>query len=70
MKRILKHTTIASILVLTMSNAMAVSSTIVSGQWTIQFYLEPNLSVGARQGICFKADGTWYSTTFDGWEGD
>lgn len=40
------------------------------GEWKVTFYLEPGLSTGATQGICFKADGTWYSTTFAGWDGD
>lgn len=70
MKKLFKQVSIMSILALAMSNAMAVPSTAVPGQWTIQFYLEPNLAVGASQGICFEADGTWHSTTFGGWEGD
>ncbi|SFE58183.1 hypothetical protein [Nitrosomonas sp. Nm166] len=70
MKKLLKKVVIASILSLAISNAMATSNTTVPGQWTVQFYLEPGLTTGASQGICFKADGTWFSTTFGGWEGD
>jgi hypothetical protein len=40
------------------------------GQWNVTFYFEPNLSAGKTQGICFKEDGTWYSTTFVSWVGD
>jgi hypothetical protein len=49
------------------ANAMAASPV---GQWNITFYLEPGLVQGATQGVCYKADGTWYSTTFSNWNGD
>lgn len=39
------------------------------GQWTVRFWLEPLDRAGARQGLCFKADGTFYSTTFESWHG-
>ena len=39
------------------------------GQWRVTFFLEPNLTTGATQNICFKADQTWYSSTFPGWKG-
>lgn len=39
------------------------------GQWNVTFYLEPNLTKGVTQGVCYKADGTWFSTTFAGWHG-
>ncbi|HET6376365.1 MAG TPA: hypothetical protein VFF88_09975 [Methylocella sp.] len=40
------------------------------GLWKVTFYLEPGLSLGASQNICFLANGTWYSTTFSNWKGD
>lgn len=40
------------------------------GQWNVTFYLEPGLTTGATQGICFLSNGTWYSSTFSGWNGD
>lgn len=52
------------------SNAFAVPSSAVVGQWNVIFYLEPGLSTGATQGICFSSDGTWVSTTVAGWNGD
>jgi hypothetical protein len=51
----------------TAANAMAASPV---GQWNITFYGEPGLVTGATQGICYKADGTWFSTTFPNWNGD
>ena len=33
------------------------------GQWTITFHSEPDLTVTATQGVCFKSNRTWYSTT-------
>lgn len=40
------------------------------GLWKVTFYLEPGLTLGASQNICFLAGGTWYSTTFSNWKGD
>lgn len=51
----------------TAASAMAASPV---GQWNITFFLEPGLVPGATQGICYKADGTWFSTTFPNWNGD
>jgi hypothetical protein len=51
----------------TAANAMAASPV---GQWNITFYLEPGLGTGATQGICYLANGTWFSTTFSNWKGD
>src|SRR5689334_22921583 len=39
------------------------------GQWNVTFYQEPNLTKGATQGVCYQADGTWFSTTFATWHG-
>jgi hypothetical protein len=55
-------------LVVGMNTAMAASPSPV-GQWTVTFYIEPGLATGATQGICFGADGTWYSSTFANWRG-
>jgi hypothetical protein len=49
------------------ANAMAASPV---GQWYVTFYLEPGLSTGATEGICYLASGTWSSTTFPNWKGD
>ena len=38
------------------------------GQWTVTFYSEPGLAQTKTQGVCFKADQTWYSTTVP-WQG-
>jgi hypothetical protein len=70
MKKIFKNIAIASILAMGMSNAMAVPATAVTGLWSITFYLEPNLTTGGTQKICFTANGTWASTTFANWNGD
>jgi hypothetical protein len=51
----------------TAASAMAASPV---GQWNITFFLEPGLVPGSTQGICYKADGTWFSTTFSNWNGD
>jgi hypothetical protein len=51
----------------TAANAMAASPV---GQWNITFFLEPGLVQGATQDVCYKADGTWFSTTFSNWNGD
>lgn len=40
------------------------------GQWRVTFYSEPDLAPGSAQTLCFKADGTWYATTVDGWDGE
>jgi hypothetical protein len=45
----------------TAANAMAASPV---GQWNITFYLEPGLGTGATQGICYLANGTWFSIHF------
>ena len=50
-----------------MNAAMAASPV---GQWNVTFYREPSLAKGATQGICYKSDGTWYSSTFSNWHGD
>jgi hypothetical protein len=50
-----------------MNAAMAASPV---GQWNVTFYEEPSLAKGATQGICYKSDGTWYSSTFSNWHGD
>jgi hypothetical protein len=55
---------------LAQSAAPQVSAASVIGQYNVTFYLEPNLAKGATQGICFKSDGTWFSTTFSNWQGD
>jgi hypothetical protein len=39
------------------------------GQWNFTSYNDPNLKAGPLQGLCFVADGTFYSTTFSGWNG-
>ncbi|MGH6847714.1 MAG: hypothetical protein ACREC0_09805 [Methylocella sp.] len=49
------------------ANAMAASPV---GQWTVTFYSEPALAQTATQGICYLANGTWFSTTFSNWNGD
>ena len=53
-------------LFLGVSTAMAATPV---GQWNVTFYLEPGLTTGATQGICFKSNKTWNSTTFGGWGG-
>jgi hypothetical protein len=40
------------------------------GQWRVTFYSEPDLAPGSAQILCFKADGTWYATTVNGWDGE
>ena len=63
----------AKIIILSILTLFVVAGTAMAaspeGQWTVSYYLEPGLSTGASQGICFKADGTWYSSTFSGWSG-
>jgi hypothetical protein len=39
------------------------------GFWTDRVFLEPALSLGATQKVCFKADHTWYSTTASSFRG-
>ncbi len=51
----------------TAANAMAASPV---GQWTVTFYSDPNLAPTGTQGICYLANGTWFSTTFSNWKGD
>lgn len=58
---------VPSLLLMGMGNAFAASPV---GQWNVTFYLEPGLTAGATQGICFRANGTWFSTTFSNWNGD
>lgn len=68
--RTLKKTVLllVSLLLLTgVSTAFAASPV---GQWSVVFYLEPGLTTGAVQGICFRSNGTWFSTTFSNWNGD
>ncbi len=60
----------ASLLAMTMSSAMAVSTSAVTGQWSLTLYTGLNLTPSVKQGICFKSGGTWYSTSFPGWNGD
>src|SRR3954447_14283704 len=31
--------------------------------------MTPGLTTGAAQRICFQPDGSWFSTTFSGWQG-
>jgi hypothetical protein len=50
-----------------MNAAMAASPV---GQWNVTFHVEPSLTKGATQGVCYKSDGTWYSSTFSNWHGD
>src|SRR4051812_47214961 len=38
------------------------------GQWTVTFFSELGLVATATQGVCFKADQSWYSTTVP-WQG-
>jgi hypothetical protein len=57
--------TLATLLVGT-NAAMAASPV---GLWDVQFFNEPAIAFGTDQGICFEADGTWFSTTFSGWQG-
>ncbi len=49
-----------------MNAAMAASPV---GQWNVTFFFEPGLIQGATQGICFQPDGSWFATTFAGWQG-
>jgi hypothetical protein len=37
----------------------------------VSFYVDSDAEMTgpADQNICFRPDGTWYSTTFDGWSG-
>ncbi len=41
------------------------------GHWEATFYNDdtPNLTNLATHGICFRANGTWYSTTYANWSG-
>ncbi len=39
------------------------------GQWDVTFYIEPNLTTGLTQGICFNSNGTFDSTTYSSWSG-
>jgi hypothetical protein len=70
MKRLKKAlmTLVPSLLLMGFGSAAFAASPV--GQWTVAFYLEPGLTTGASQGICFVAGGTWFSTTFSGWNGD
>lgn len=70
MNKLFKQAAVASLLAMTMSSAMAVSTSAVTGQWSLTLYSGTNLTPQAKQGICFKSDGTWYSTSFGGWNGD
>ena len=67
MKKIFKQAGMASLLAIAMSNAMAVPSSVVPGQWTVTYYDEPGLTNPGSQkfGICFKQNGTFYSTKAD-----
>ena len=58
--------TVAIFLILAAGTALAASP---AGQWNYKGYIWPDLKPGPEQGICFVADGTWYSTTFKGWGG-
>ena len=57
--------TLATLLAAT-NAAMAASPV---GLWDVQFFNEPEIAFGTDQGICFEADGTWFSPTFSGWQG-
>lgn len=61
------QTTLFFLLIIGTGTASAASPV---GQWNVTFYLEPGLTTGATQGICYLANGTWYSTTFPDWDGD
>lgn len=64
MKRVI--VAVAIFLILAAGTALAATPV---GQWNDKAYIWPDLKSGAMQGICFLADGTWYSTTFSGWNG-
>jgi len=64
MKRVI--VAVAIFLILAAGTALAASPV---GQWDYRSFVGPNLTQEAKQGICFLADGTWFSTTFHGWNG-
>ena len=64
MKRVL----VAVAIFLILASGTALAATPV-GQWNYKAFNEPDLEKGPLHGICFVADGTWYSTTFTGWSG-
>src|SRR5690348_7231568 len=49
------------------TNAATAASPV--GQWNVTFYVEPNLAKAATQGVCYRSDGSWFSTTLGGWHG-
>ena len=63
MKRVI--VAVAVFLVLAAGTALAATPV---GQWNFRGFDGPDHVQGPRQGICFAADGTWYSTTFVGWQ--
>lgn len=65
MKRVI--VAVAIFLILAAGTALAATPV---GQWNYRGYNWPDLKHGPVQGICFVADGTWYSTTFSGWNGE
>ena len=54
MNKLFRQATLASLLAMTMSSAMAVSTSAVTGQWSLTLYTGPNLKPSVKQGICFQ----------------
>jgi hypothetical protein len=63
MKRVI--TAVAIFLIISAGTALALSPV---GQWNFTSY-PANHNPAPTQGICFLNNGTWYSTTFIGWNG-
>jgi hypothetical protein len=64
MKRLI--VAVAVFIILAAGSALAATPV---GQWNLRGFDGPDHVPGPLQGICFVVDGTWYSTTFTGWNG-
>ena len=68
MEEAMKRLIVAVAVFLILAAGTALAATPV-GQWNFSGFRWPDLKAGPTQGICFVVDGTWYSTTFTGWNG-
>lgn len=66
----MKRLAIAALALLALPAIATAKPPFPQGQWEMRFFMEkPTAGATGTQGICFNADGTWYSPTFPAWDG-
>ncbi len=66
-----KHAILANMLGLgLLLSASASFAATPVGLWDIKSYKEPGLTFGVANKVCYLTNGTWYSITFPGAQGD